>query len=414
MMRTLVLVACLGVASSCQTYDFERVVPIAVAQTTDKTIVKNARLKPNLMLLIDNSGSMNFPIDFGDSRCPSGCGTSTTPCPSNCPTRTSQLKSVMNNFLSNSGTVGRMGMAVFPIVGDQCGASNDITVPLPDPTADDKGTDSSLNAKAQAINAAIQALKPSGGTPTGGSLEFVGAVGGLNDNADFRPDYVLLLTDGLPNCNTNNPNQLCACNGPNNNGCSASQVNACSCTGSCVGTNASTNGCAKGCLDQDGAVQAVRNLKLKGIQTIVVGFGADTAAGSAPIVLKAMASEGGFVRKCPNGTNAECGSNNTCTAKVCTSSVFQATNGEQLAAALAEISQSLGQDACIYDLSAKPSDPAYLSVLVDGQTVAQGADTYSYDYSANTVTFLGGTCSKLRASSDQKPVSVEFRMVQRL
>ena len=46
------------------------------------------------------------------------------------------------------------------------------------------------------MNARIQALSPSGGTPTGNSLDFLGTYGGINDNSDFRDDFVLLVYPG--------------------------------------------------------------------------------------------------------------------------------------------------------------------------------------------------------------------------
>ena len=46
MMRSVALFAVLLLAGSCQTYDFERVIPLAVAQTTDKTIVASKCSSP--------------------------------------------------------------------------------------------------------------------------------------------------------------------------------------------------------------------------------------------------------------------------------------------------------------------------------------------------------------------------------
>ncbi len=411
MMRSVTLVAVLVLAGSCQTYDFERVVPLAVAQTTDKTIVASKRLKPNVMLLVDNSGSMLLPTNPSAANCPAGCGTASNLCPGNCPTRVSELKSAMATFLQTSGTIARLGATIFPI-DPVCGASTNIDVQLPMPSAADDGTDSALTASANSVNARIQALSPSGGTPTGNSLDFLGTYGGINDNSDFRDDFVLLLTDGLPNCNAANPNAICPANCGGGT-CSAAQITACSCTTS---TCAPSSLCSNGCLDQSGAVDAVKRLRLKGIRTIVVGFGADLASGTGPIVLNAMAREGGFARECPNMTDAECGgmagSCNTST-KQCSTSFFQAANGTELAAALRKISESFQGDPCVFTLTARPSDPRYLSVVVNGSTLAEGSMTYSFDPNSNKVTFLGAQCTALNASTTQNPVNVEFRIVER-
>ncbi|MFO0597730.1 MAG: adventurous gliding motility lipoprotein CglB [Myxococcaceae bacterium] len=401
------LVPVFVLVGSCQTYDFERVVPLAVAQTTDKTIVASKRLKPNVMLLVDNSGSMLLPTNPSASGCPAGCGSSSSNlCPGTCPTRVSELKSAMGTFLQSSGTIARLGVTVFP-TDSLCKPASNIDVPLPAPATTDDGTDPTLTATAASVNTRIQALSPTGGTPTGLSLEFLGTVGSLTDNNDFRDDFVLLLTDGLPNCNDSNANALCGCGAT----CTAMQTSSCACTTStCTGAL-----CAKGCLDQDATVQKVRDLRLKGIRTIVVGFGADTASGSGPLVLNAMAKEGGFARECPNGTDAECGSNNTCNTatKVCNSAFFQAANGAELAAALRKISEAFQGDPCVFTLSAHPSDPRYLSVVIDNQSVAAGPTTYSYDFNTNKVTFNGDLCTRLKTSTTQNPVSVEFRIVER-
>jgi hypothetical protein len=399
MMRLAGLLSVVLFALSCQTYDFERVVPLAVAQTTDKTIIASKRLKPNVMMLVDNSGSMLAPINTAGPNCTPGCGTAQSPCPPGCATRISELKNAMGTFLANSGTIARMGVTIYP-TNSLCGASASVDVDLPAPTPNDNGTDGALTQNAQQINMRIQALMPTGGTPTGASLRFLGTLPGLNDAADLRDDFILLLTDGLPNCNETNPNNVCMA--PNTE---------CRCTTStCSGSL-----CALGCLDRDGAVQTVRELRQKGIRTIVVGFGAELAVGDGPDVLNAMAAEGGFARECPNGTDAECGSGNTCntSTRLCARGFFQAANGAELADALRKISESFQGNPCEFSLSARPSEERFLSVIVDGQSLVAGNDTYNYDFGANKVTFRGATCTKLTTSSSANPVNVEFRIVER-
>ncbi|MFZ5443116.1 MAG: adventurous gliding motility lipoprotein CglB [Myxococcota bacterium] len=403
----------LVLTTSCQTYDFERVVPLAVAQTTDKTIVASKRLKPNVMLLVDNSGSMNYPTDRSNPNCVNAmnqvCGESSSlPCPTSCPTRISEMKNAMGSFFQQSPTLARFGVSKYP-TDSQCSPATNIDVSLPVPSATDDGTDSSLTATSNQVNAFIQALLPTGGTPTGSSLSFIGTYGGINDASDFRDDFVLLLTDGLPNCNDANPNGLCACGGS----CSAAQQQACACT---LTSSCSNTFCSKGCLDRDGAVAAVKALKQKGIRTIVVGFGADLVGGDGPAVLNAMAKEGGFARECPNGTDAECGGQpGSCnaTTKQCSTAFFQAANGTELAAALRKISEAFQGDPCVFQLSSRPSDPRYLSVVIDDQSVASSATTWSYDANSNKVTFVGDLCSRLKTSTTQNPVNVEFRIVER-
>ena len=426
-MRLLALVP-LALSVGCQTYDFERVVPLFVAQTTDKTIVASRRLKPNVMLLVDNSGSMLSPVNPADPDCMVTntfglrvlCGSASAVCPTaTCPTRTSELKSAMGTFLMNSGTIARLGLTVFPardtaangVLG--CDPSSDLAVQLPVPTPTDTGTEAALNATAQQANMKIQQLGPQGGTPTAASLEFLGTYAGLTESSadrdDFRDDFVLLLTDGLPNCNGTNANNVCT-GGP---------AAACDCTtgqGGCSGTDPMRGLCSKGCLDRDFTVQKVKELRQKGIKTIVVGFGAELSAGSGPAVLDAMAREGGFPRACPDATDAECGgAAGSCnaTTKQCATSFFQAANGVELATALRKISEGFVVTPCEYLLKAKPSDERYLTVLIDEVSTVASPATFSYDFNANRVTFVGTLCERLKASTPQHPVSVEFRIVER-
>lgn len=407
MNRAALLVGISLFVTSCQTYDFERVVPLAVAQTTDKKVIKSKALKPNIMLLVDNSTSMLDPLNSSHPSCGQCPGAN---CSSQCPTRISEMKSAMNTFLTTSGTVGRLGLTIYPVyqVGQSCNPASAIDQQFPAPSPTDDGSDATLQSQAIAINTRIQSLVPSGGTPTGTSLRFVGEYAGLNDPNDQRDDFVLLLTDGLPNCNQMNPANLCGCQ-PGN--CSAAQVTACGCTNAAGCTNAGH--CTLSCLDQDATVEAVRALRMKNIKTIVVGFGADLATGSGPAVLNALAKEGGFPRTCPDGTDAECGTGNTCIVadKVCSQSFYQAANGAELATALNKISNLLGVDACTYTLSEQPSDKRYLAVVMDGQTIAEGPDTFTYDYGTSKVTFVGAACTKITSSTVQNPVNVEFRIV---
>src|SRR5205823_984991 len=101
--------------------------------------------KPNLMLVIDRSQSMDFPMANGESRWV-------------------QLTRAMNDYLTAHSTVARLGLMVFP-TGDACGAGQ-VVVDLWD--KNDNPAD--LTAHAQVINTAIQNTRPGGVTPTGDSL----------------------------------------------------------------------------------------------------------------------------------------------------------------------------------------------------------------------------------------------------
>jgi hypothetical protein len=405
-----VVAAALAVVG-CQTYDFEPVRPLAIAQTDDVQQITAMKLKPDLMILLDKSGSMAGAIN------PTGtCASCSFPMcnEGTCPTRMGQMQAAMNTFLTSSGDTARMGLTVFPNVNvSQCGASNAQSVvtqikPASDMSADLKSWAAGINTQIQAAGMMSSATFPGGGTPTGDSIRFVSGVKELNDST--RDDFILLLTDGLPNCNVMNPNTCLSG--------SACQWTLASAQQTMMASNDS-NYCIRGCLDQDGTVEAIREARdvqahAGGIRTIVVGFGSDFQ-GAALDTLNAMAIAGGFQATCPMGTDAECGANNSCNTAtmVCNNAFYSAGNQAQLQMALAQISAALNADAvCTYTLTAQPSSDQLVSVLINGTATASGADTWVLQ--AGKIQFQGALCNQLKMSTAMNPVTVEVRVVQSL
>jgi hypothetical protein len=285
--------------------------------------------------------------------------------------------------------------------------------------ADDTAT---LQQAATQINAAIQGLIPSGGTPTSATLQALGQYGPLQDAQ--RRNFILLLTDGEPNCDVQNAANTCG-----------TGTGACLCTtGTCAKGNVvcETNGtscvdlCSAGCLDQDGTVATIAALHAQSpsIGTLVVGFGADAAGtfgtGYAPAALSAMANAGGFPRACPNGTDAECtgmGPADTCNlaTHLCNRPFYLATDSSELGAVLDAISRIFIGNPCQLELNTTPTDPSLLAVLVNGQDV-QAPGNWTYAPPAGTVgptiTFTGAICAEIQASTSNNPVNVEVRILR--
>lgn len=387
------------VAVGCQTYDFEPVTPLTLAQTTMVEARAAKKLKPNIMLLVDSSGSMAEPINPNGPNCTPGCGTSSQ-CPPGCATRMSDLRSAMSAFLTTRGTIARMGLTFFP-GGPQCTTTSMTTVDLPPKADSDDGTDAALQAKATSINSEIATRTPLGGTPTAAALDFVGRIGTFGD--PNREDFILLLTDGLPNCNSQNPhNDGCV---PNGN---------CHCTTAAV---CPASSCPIGCLDQDATVAQIAALRTRGIRTVVVGFGAETNMGDAPDTLQAMAEAGDFGPRCLKGTDAECVGSTCDTVHLkCRRQFYQASNRAELEKALEAISAALVKDPCEFVLEEEPSDPRFIAVLVDGVDVPPGPTSWSYDTAGHKVVFAAGStyCARLTASTPVNRVKVEIRIIQRL
>jgi hypothetical protein len=290
--------------------------------------------KLNVMLLVDKSGSMNFPVNDQVAPCTPSCNLPGSPaCPAGCATRLQELKLAMQTFLTSPSVKNAwLGMAIYPtaIAGsggavDACGATQaaDIRVSL---APKDTDLDAEMMQVAANINTQIQALTVGGGTPTGDSLKFLGTYPPLLDPDPNRrrEDIIVLITDGSPNCNANNAND---CN----------DVAACKCTLLPADACMPSSFCTQGCLDADYTTAQIRALRPKDIRTAVIGFGVETATGDAPATLNAMALAGGLARSCPLGT--ECGPSDTCNAatRLCARSYYQTANASELVAVLTDL-----------------------------------------------------------------------------
>lgn len=403
MRRTLSL--CAGIVfASCQTYELQPVNPLVIVSSSEKHQVVARGLKPNVMLLVDKSGSMNTPLRAGDAAC-RGCG-ATVPCPSGCATRLSELQAAMGAFLSAPTPVARFGMTLFP--SDQvCGGPGAVTTPLPPPAATDTDL-APLIANAQdvrskidrlAVDSADPAYKVIGGTPTGPSLRFVGALPSLRDDADNRSDIVILLTDGAPNCNPNNPINCNVVPRPPADQCYA---------GMCDSTF-----CSLGYLDRSGSVAAVAQLAASGIRTIVVGFGADFASPVALTTLNELAVAGEYGRTCPDGNDGECGAGGRCLpGGVCEKRFYAASNAAELGVALARISELLKMNPCTLAVADAPKDERFVSVLVEGTPVARGPETWRFQ--DGKIEFLGMLCERVKQTTASAPLDVEVRVANTL
>ncbi len=402
--RLLWLLVALGLTAGCQRYQLEYVPPLAVVAGTQETTLRVKRFKPNLMLLVDKSGSMDLPIDPALPACGS-CGSKTNPCNVvSCPTRWSELSIAVDGFLANNPTVARYGLAFFPEPQtDVCAPTSRTAVDVPPPGPDD--SDATLQGLASAARNALATVRSQnapgptgtgGGTPTGASFHFFDAYAPLGD--DQRFNFLLLLTDGLPNCN----------------------VDAAAQNGGCICTVSGPSCPATGCLDKAQTVAEIANLAAaRSIQTVIVGFGAETGASDAAGTLEAMAEAGGYPRQCPGADHDQaCGPGDGCVGGLCQRRFFQANDAASLGAALAQISASLGTKACAVDVSPEPSDASLISVSVNGARTESGPDTWAYLPPAQSpsgnpvVLFQGALCESIVTSSSQDPVHVEIRVLR--
>jgi hypothetical protein len=133
--------------------------------------ITTSKTAPNVMLVVDESGSMTETV------------------PGTTSTKWDSLKDSLKALLAQYVGEVNWGLSVFPKPGaaDQC-TPGAVDVPVgPNNT--------------QKVLAVLQPLTDQtigGSTPTDQTIQAVMAGGGLNDTT--RNNYILLMTDGLPNC----------------------------------------------------------------------------------------------------------------------------------------------------------------------------------------------------------------------
>jgi hypothetical protein len=224
------------------------------------------------------------------------------------------------------------------------------------------------------ITDALSDYQPAGGTPTAAALARALEYFTNGDGASIEGErYVLLATDGGPNCNPDLECDIDAC---------TLNMDGLNCGGqNCCDAMLDPQGPAS-CLDEDEAVAEVAALADAGVKTFVVGIPGTAAYGDT---LDAMAVAG--QRENPNAPPSYYR--------------VDATGGT---AGLAEVLTSITRGvikSCRLQLTSTPEDPDYeglLNVEIDGENVPQmGDDGWEVDRSTSppTIVLKGATCEAM-------------------
>src|SRR5262245_8862446 len=192
------------------------------------------RLPPDILIVQDKSGSMKESADGS--------------CSSNCASRSkwAQVTAALNQVVGATDTTVNWGLKFFSDNG-ACGANKAPVVPV--------GA-----GNAAAIAGAIRMASPAGNTPTRDAVATGAAY--LMGVSDANPKYLLLATDGLPNCPA---------------GCSLTNPSS-----ACTMTDNPA--------EDQAATEAVAAAAAAGVPTFVVGVGMT----GADATLNAMAMAGGM------------------------------------------------------------------------------------------------------------------------
>jgi hypothetical protein len=288
---------------------------------------------PNLYFLLDRSGSMS------DSN------------------KWTTVRTVVGQVMVKIGPRASFGAALFPNPrGSDCSTGVEVS-----PVHRGDSPSGTYGPVTLALLAATD-VTANGGTPTAAT---VSALTSSLKSLSGRT-YVILATDGGPNCN-------------DAISCSANQ---------CIPNIESQAGCALGgppnccdptyygptnCLDGSATVNAVGALAALGVPTYVIGV---PGSGPYAALLDQIAQAGGTARA--------------------TSPFYypvDTTDQAAFASALSQIAAKITA-TCMLPLGQAPPDPNDVNVYLDGTVLAQqGPDGWTLD--GATVTLLGASCQKV-------------------
>lgn len=182
---------------------------------------------PDILLVQDKSASMNN--DSNDQQCGR-----------NCTSKWSQLTTAVNAVITATDTTVNWGIKFFSD-NNACGASNAPVVPV-------------APMSGAAVVAAIRGTQPGGYTPTRDAITY--GANYLGTLTDTNPKFLLLATDGLPNCPM---------------GCASMSMPGTSTDGTSCSMTDNPN-------EDSAAEMAVTMAASMGYQTFVIGIGSVTAA----------------------------------------------------------------------------------------------------------------------------------------
>lgn len=215
---------------------------------------------------------------------------------------------------------------------------------------------------AAAILRALQATSPAGGTPTASAL--LAATNWYLRATDREGErYLILATDGGPNCTLDANPLTCRCTGPRDVLCNPT-----------TNRNAVTN-----CLDETRPVAIIREAAAMGVPTYVLGLrGTEDFAD----ILDAMAVAGQRPR--PMAPR-----------------YYPVASAQELGNEFRTITSGIAE--CRFALESAPPDPELVDVRLDGASIYRDVmHNDGWDWSADNpreMRFYGRTCALLQAAS---------------
>lgn len=371
---------------ACQSYNMEEVDPHTVVGV--ETYRKFEQLNPPTLLIVqDHSGSMDACFDPEPGMGPtSGCKELPSMADTD-PNRRSRMevaRQVMIKTLHESHDDVQFGLVLFGAdeVDASCGQPQTIAEP----------SESSWQTAMDAYGNNRYLVKPRGGTPTTVGLRRAwDMLVDPDTNTPFRTDrenFVVLVTDGLMNCNKEHATP-CVCAAEN--GCPTGRA----------GEMIPYGGVGEPvesllCLDDHAALAEVKRLRDAGVRTFVIGLGEvfGTGDGLANSTLDSLAEAGGVPRQDGSGEK-----------------FYSASDAQQLQESLDKIVKQISAP-CEYELDGPVCDGRLMSIRlkIDGESVPtscneeEGEATWFFaDHPAGgrdetRIVFSDAICAQLKAA----------------
>ncbi len=308
----------------------------------------NARQEPvRLYVVLDRSGSMS------DSAGNLSKYTTT--------------RSALVKLVEQIGWRSQIGAALFPGNSGSCSAGVEVFPPSPgDPRSflEEGSQGPKTKQFAQAI-----ASTPQGGTPTGKTLQkLIPRLKNLGPHT-----YVLLATDGGPNCNEDVTCQPSECM-PN-----IEQFPGCDAATNCCDPSVGQQFSWVNCLDTDATLSAVLALREAGVKTLVVGIPGSAQYGT---LLDLLAVAGGAPRE----------------------GATRYYRVDDLAT-LEELFLQIGTQvtvSCDISLDEPPEDPDAVNIFVDGALLLNDPKDGWEQTGPTTLTLRGKSCSDVTSGAIDK------------
>jgi hypothetical protein len=329
---------------------------------------KRADIKSvNMLLVIDESGSMNKPASSSSTN-----------------SKWQEMKTALNTALTSVQDDINFGLKLYPYSAGGLGTTAVEACAVPT-GQDEVNVDIAPGASnLQTIINTVEQQTPAGGTPTTKALQQALAYFTAGKGKDVTGQkFVLLATDGGPNCNedissceldscTVNMDGTCA-NGP------GTTVNCCETAG-----NKDAN---LSCLDHDAVVEAITKLAEAGIATYVIGIPGSEAYQAT---LNDMAVAGAV----PNTSSAD--------PSIQYYAVSAGNSLADLTRAFEDITTRLVK-SCDIELQSTPVDQSLVQVAMDCDVVPlvtnadSGASGFHVDYSSSPahVILTGSYCDRV-------------------